>query len=157
NPYGLMGSLYPLQLAGTMSDPIFSRSIGQLMPVLSLSSGDNYSFVSQMGFRNLPLQFHLATLVLGGLSFILPIFWRGIVRVRAGSPAEDAARTGKGNRKRRKPGEPAPVSPETWQLRPFRLLLFAAFSLLSLKATRNSHQFAAVVGAITAWNFGEWA
>ena len=32
-----------------------------------------------------------------------------------------------------------------------------AFSLLSLQATRNSHQFAAVVGTITAWNFGEWA
>lgn len=157
NPYGLMGALYPLQLAGTMSDPIFSRSIGELMPVLSLSPGDNYSFISQMGFRNLPLQFHLATLTLGALSFILPILWRGAVRVRVGSPAEDAARTGKGNRKRRKSGESVPASPETWQLRPFRLLLFAAFSLLSLKATRNSHQFAAVVGAITAWNFGEWA
>jgi tetratricopeptide (TPR) repeat protein len=35
--------------------------------------------------------------------------------------------------------------------------LYAAFSLLSLQATRNSHQFAAVVGTITAWNFGEWA
>jgi tetratricopeptide (TPR) repeat protein len=39
----------------------------------------------------------------------------------------------------------------------FRLLLFLAFSLLSFQATRNSHQFAAVVGTITAWNFGEWA
>ncbi len=39
----------------------------------------------------------------------------------------------------------------------FRLLLYSAFSLLSLKATRNSHQFAAVVGTVTAWNFGEWA
>jgi tetratricopeptide (TPR) repeat protein len=36
-------------------------------------------------------------------------------------------------------------------------LLFAAFSYLSLQATRNSHQFAAVVGTVTAWNFGEWA
>jgi tetratricopeptide (TPR) repeat protein len=36
-------------------------------------------------------------------------------------------------------------------------LLFAAFSLLSFQATRNSHQFAAVVGTVTAWNFGEWA
>jgi tetratricopeptide (TPR) repeat protein len=31
------------------------------------------------------------------------------------------------------------------------------FSLLSLQATRNSHQFAAVVGTVTAWNFAEWA
>ena len=44
-----------------------------------------------------------------------------------------------------------------WRLSPFRLLLFLAFSILSLQATRNSHQFAAVVGTITAWNFGEWA
>jgi tetratricopeptide (TPR) repeat protein len=36
-------------------------------------------------------------------------------------------------------------------------VLFAAFSSLSLQATRNSHQFAAVVGTVTAWNFGEWA
>ncbi len=34
---------------------------------------------------------------------------------------------------------------------------FVAFSILSLQATRNSHQFAAVVGTVTAWNFGEWA
>ena len=45
----------------------------------------------------------------------------------------------------------------SWRLSPFRLLLFAAFSYLSLQATRNSHQFAAVVGSVTAWNFGEWA
>ena len=32
-----------------------------------------------------------------------------------------------------------------------------AFSALSWQATRNSHQFAAVVGTVTAWNFGEWA
>ena len=36
-------------------------------------------------------------------------------------------------------------------------MLFAAFSFLSLQATRNSHQFAAVVGTVTAWNFAEWA
>ena len=36
-------------------------------------------------------------------------------------------------------------------------MLFGVFSWLSWKATRNSHQFAAVVGALTAWNFGEWA
>ena len=28
---------------------------------------------------------------------------------------------------------------------------------MSLAATRNSHQFAAVVGTVTAWNFAEWA
>src|SRR3954462_575557 len=32
-----------------------------------------------------------------------------------------------------------------------------SFTALSWRATRNSHQFAAVVGALTAWNFGEWA
>ena len=44
-----------------------------------------------------------------------------------------------------------------WRLSPFRVLLYLAFSVLSLQATRNSHQFATVVGTISAWNFGEWA
>src|SRR6185312_4238720 len=54
--------------------------------------------------------------------------------------------------------KPAPVAPAAaWGLSPFRLLLFAAFSVLSMQATRNSHQFAAVVGTVTAWNLAEWA
>jgi tetratricopeptide (TPR) repeat protein len=44
----------------------------------------------------------------------------------------------------------------SWKISPFRLLLFVAFSVLSLRATRNSHQFAAVVGTVTAWNFAQW-
>ena len=47
--------------------------------------------------------------------------------------------------------------PSSWRLSLFRILLYVAFCMLSLQATRNSHQFAAVVGAVTAWNFGEWA
>ena len=33
NPYGLSGALYPLELARTMSNPIFSTSIGELTPI----------------------------------------------------------------------------------------------------------------------------
>lgn len=157
NPYMLLGATYPLQLAGTMSDPIFSRSIGELMPVISLTSKDDYSFISEMGYRNLPLQFHLATLTLGALSFVVPILWRVMVRMRPLSELDAPELASKRKRKGRKASEPALANPEAWPLRPFRLLLFAAFSVLSLKATRNSHQFAAIVGAITAWNFGEWA
>ncbi len=49
------------------------------------------------------------------------------------------------------------IAEEGWRLSPFRVLLCLAFSVLSLQATRNSHQFAAVVGTVTAWNFAEWA
>ena len=51
----------------------------------------------------------------------------------------------------------ARIERSSWRLSPFRLLLYVAFSVLSLQATRNSHQFAAVVGTVTAWNFAEWA
>lgn len=157
NPYGLLGALYPLQLARTMANPIFSRSIGELMPVLSLTPGDDYSFIAEMGIRNLPLQFHLATLILGALSFLLPILWRGVVRLRPLPRVEVPPTKGKGRRKGRTSDPDSSGTTQAWPLRPFRVLLFVAFSLLSFKATRNSHQFAAVVGAITAWNFGEWA
>src|SRR5262249_3226182 len=62
----------------------------------------------------------------------------------------------KSTRRGRTAGSQPDVEP-AWRLSPFRLLLYAAFSYLSLQPTRNSHQFAAVVGTATAWNFGEWA
>jgi tetratricopeptide (TPR) repeat protein len=148
NPYGLRGALFPLELVGTMGNPVFARSIAELMPVPA--------FIEEMGLRHLPLILHLATMALGGLSFVVPIVWRGAVRLRDGRAAEPAAE-GKGKRRKRKAGagtesdEGAPVP-----IRPFRLLLFVAFSLLSFKATRNTHQYAAVVGAVTAWNVGEF-
>ncbi len=158
NPYGLLGALFPLQLARTMADPTFAETIGELMPVLSLSSTGPPSFIVVMGFRSLPLQFQLTTLVLGGLSFVLPILWKVSNRLRSAPEPSSRSAPPKGRRKGRKSKTTEPEHrEESWRLRPFRLLLFAAFSLLSLKATRNSHQFAAVVGALTAWNFGEWA
>ena len=33
NPYFITGALYPLELAGTMSNPIFSQNIAELMPI----------------------------------------------------------------------------------------------------------------------------
>ena len=67
----------------------------------------------------------------------------------------------KGERKRKKkePGTSslATAATESGGVSALRLLLFVAFSMLSLQATRNSHQFAAVVGSVTAWNFAEWA
>ena len=33
NPYGIRGALYPIELARTMSDPIFSRNIAELTPI----------------------------------------------------------------------------------------------------------------------------
>ena len=123
-------------------------------------------------------------MALAALSFLVPLLWLigvwfsggrsstrsastvGAARGRAapaGRGKEKADGRAKAPRKKaasrsRKASVPA-VEPAaaSWRLSPFRLLLFAAFSYLSLQATRNSHQFAAVVGAVTAWNFGEWA
>ncbi len=170
NPYGIKGALYPLELAGTMSNPIFSKHVAELTPIPV--------FIKNVGLSNLPLQIHLFTMLLGGLSFLVPLSWRISVSLKQrGAPATNVASpepTGseteaapRGKKRSRNPRgraakAAAPLvreaSPaESWQLSPFRLLLFAAFSYLSLQATRNSHQFAAVVGTVTAWNFGEWA
>ncbi|MDB5349887.1 MAG: hypothetical protein JWN86_1134 [Planctomycetota bacterium] len=143
NPYGIFGALYPLQLAGTMTNPAFN-GIQELQSIPD--------FIESAGLRNLPLQLHFLTLLLGGMSFVLPVLWRVYDRV-ANPPVEVAEPS---RRKAKKRAKTTPAEPP-WRLSPFRVLLFAAFSLLSWKATRNSHQFAAVVGAVTAWNFGEWA
>jgi tetratricopeptide (TPR) repeat protein len=174
NPYGITGALYPIQLASTMSNPVFSRSIGELTPIPD--------FIRQAGLRNLPLQLHLTTMALGALSFLLPMAWVVGVRLFGSGPsavpavdeetprkrAALASRTKgegetrpKASRKTRAKAGRATTPPDDgasgWRVSPFRLLLYAAFSYLSLQATRNSHQFAAVVGSVTAWNFGEWA
>ena len=173
NPYGITGALYPLQLAATMSSPVFSKHIAELMPIPA--------FIREAGLRNLPLQLHLMTMAAGALSFVLPLGWViGVwlfgARPPAAAPTSEEAATRKGTGPAaKKKGAARSKTPGTaaargrprgsvpndasagWRLSPFRLLLYAAFSYLSLQATRNSHQFAAVVGSITAWNFAEWA
>jgi tetratricopeptide (TPR) repeat protein len=172
NPYGLAGALYPLQLASTMGNPVFSRSIAELLPVPE--------FIRRAGWWNLPLQLHLATIALGALSFLIPLCWLLGVRLfgsdhpRANTVGEEEVRsrsqkTGRerrGSRSRAARGRgtgrarltPAAIEPSrVWGISPFRLLLYVAFCLLSLQATRNTHQFAAVAGSVTAWNFAEWA
>ncbi len=170
NPYLLAGALYPLELAGTMSNPIFSRSIAELTPIRD--------FIRSTGLSNLPMQLHLATMALGALSFLIPLVWQIKIRLTtnrqsasgAAEPAHDGReRTSKAKKSSRSTASmkkaanrkqsPLPAADQVtgWRLSPLRLLLFLAFSILSLQATRNSHQFAAVVGTITAWNFGEWA
>ncbi len=174
NPYGLTGALYPLQLASTMGNPIFSRSIAELTPV------PEFIRRTPQWWRNLPLMLHLATIALGALSFLVPLCWLVGVRLfgsetsRANAPREGEvrSRTQKTSRERRgsrskatraKRTGKAPLTPgeleptRVWGISPFRLMLYATFCLLSLQATRNSHQFAAVVGSVTAWNFAEWA
>lgn len=154
NPYGIHGALYPVQLARTMGNPVFSKSIAELMPIPD--------FIRRGGLTNPSLWLHLLTMFVGALSFLVPIAWLALTRLRS-SPAEEAARAEtakprreKPSKKRPKANDPARTAP-AWRLSPFRLLLYTAFSVLSWQATRNSHQFAAVVGAVTAWNFGEWA
>jgi len=169
NPYGIRGALYPLELASTMRSPDFSGTIAELKPIPQ--------FIAEAGLRNGPMQLHLATIVLGALSFLIPILDAGATRIQAmrqgagpveePEPAGRKRKTGKGTdaalvkgKSRRKTKATAVVADpvETgWRISLFRLLLFVAFSALSLQATRNSHQFAAVVGTLTAWNFAEWA
>jgi tetratricopeptide (TPR) repeat protein len=155
NPYGIRGALFPRELAGTMRNPIFS-TIMELKPIPQ--------FIQEAGFGNFQLQMHLLTMALGALSFMLPMCWNVVARSkpvihdegqRRDSPV--ASRKGKGGRKRKQARPEAAASEEPrWRLSPFRVLLYLSFSVLSWQATRNSHQFAAVVGAVTAWNFGEW-
>lgn len=175
NPYGIRGAMYPIELAGTMSNEVFSLSIAELTPIPE--------WIRRHGLANLPLQLHFLTMALGGLSFLVPLAWSIAVsfsRSPATNPAAAAVGTADeparlprgrkepadaGSARRRKKaranrqttgGRASEPAPATWRLSPFRLLLFAAFSYLSLQATRNSHQFAAVVGSVTAWNFAEW-
>ena len=174
NPYGITGALYPLELAGTMSNPIFSEHIAELMTIPAFIR-------TPAGLQNLPLQLHFATMLLGALSFLVPLVLVGwgpacgtriaCARCRGGEGVvgrgpRTAGRGKKRSRSRPKPRDAAQpvvsmdtaVDPGTsWRLSPFRILLYTAFCILSLQATRNSHQFAAIVGTVTAWNFAEWA
>ena len=162
NPYGLHGAIFPLELARTMGNPIFSERIAELRPIPA--------FIEETGLGNVPLRIHLGTMLLGALSFLVPLIWKGLTRVHRPGPIEEptvpARKTKPGRPTKAKADKPRkkktkvpakPIREEIWRLSPFRFLLFAAFSLLSLQATRNSHQFAAVVGTVTAWNLGEWA
>lgn len=136
NPYGLTGTLFPLELAGTMSNPVF-ENIAELQSIPSLIKATGWSLP--------PLQIHMFTMALGALSFVVPITWLILTRLLCGPL--------RGKKKRKAARTEGPL----WRLSPMRLSLFIAFSLLSLKASRNSHQFAAIVGTITAWNLGEFA
>jgi len=163
NPYGIRGALYPLELAGTMGSPVFSKSIAELMPIPA--------FIESAGIWNSSLQIHFATIALGALSFLIPIVAGVVSRIRAFGSADEAAdreapakarkgakaakRTSSTRKAKGRKAEPL-LEDDGWRISVFRLLLFGAFTALSFQATRNSHQFAAVVGTITAWNFAEW-
>ena len=147
NPYGVRGALFPLELARTMGNPMFAQHVAELMPVPVFIERNG-------GWRSLPLLLHVATMVLGALSFLIPLVWTLATRLRR-PPADPAAKPAR--KIAGKAGAESYRDAPAWRLSLFRLLLFAAFSALSWQATRNSHQFAAVVGTVTAWNFGEWA
>ncbi len=58
NPYFIKGALFPISLIKTMGSPIFEEKIAELTPVLT--------FIKRTGgFNNLPLQVHIATIVVG--------------------------------------------------------------------------------------------
>ncbi|MFO0956277.1 MAG: hypothetical protein U0800_02290 [Isosphaeraceae bacterium] len=163
NPYGIQGALFPLALTRTMGSPIFRQSIAELTPVLEvvprlqelmgLPHEPIQDFVRRNnGILNPVLLIHLGMIALGGFSFVAPIFWRAWSSAR--KPAEPEARKGK-KRRTSKKGSSSEADWSGPDL--FRFLIFVAFTLLGLQATRNSNQFAAVAGAVTAWNLAEWA
>ena len=97
NPYFITGALYPLELAGTMRNPIFSHNIAELMPIPD--------FIASAGLRNLPLQLHFATIILGALSFLIPLVWTGwlsgLLPVTARSEPASTRRSRSGERRSR--------------------------------------------------------
>lgn len=144
NPYFLEGALFPLRLAETMTNPVFAATIAELTPIPI--------FLKRYGSGSFMLRLHFFVGVLGGLSFLT--LWAQSIRAAIGR--RSAAQTdGKGKKTGGRPREDRFESTRVGMV--FRLLLYVTFGLLSLRATRNSHQFAAVVGAVTAWNFGEAA
>ena len=183
NPYGLTGLLFPLQLAGTMRNPIF-RTIGELQPVpqfiyslgyrdfpLVLNAGTLPKALSIIS-RNfldfpLPLKMHLATMIWCFFSFLVAVFggfWL-FLRYRTGLVPEVVDNDVQSTPDKKSRGKKAALPPKPEKMRLagvvrfslFRFLLFLFFSLLSLQATRNSHQFAAVLGTITAANLAQFA
>jgi hypothetical protein len=147
NPYGLRGALYPLSLLKTMGNPVFKESIAELMSLQRLIDANAGHIVFMAWIQ-------IAVILLAAASFLEPLCWSLYVRWkdRGAEPAETTPR-----RRRKKPRTKTARAVPLWRLSSFRLLLFGAFTALSLQATRNSHQFAAVVGTLTAWNLGEWA
>ena len=152
NPYGFRGATYPVELLGTMGNPIFKRSIGELKPLPTL--------YAEIGLNSLPLVMHLVTMALGALSFAVPAIWRVAAQLQdhrraklEAKPADVESKKARKSSARQSQAEAPSERPLRW----FRLVLYLTFSGLSLLATRNSHQFAAVVGTVTAWNFAEWA
>lgn len=180
NPYGMRGLLFPLSLVGTMGNPVF-RTIGELTPIPQFIRGLGIrEFPAEItagtlpralavGFESypafpLPLKMHLLAMALGFVSFAFPLIgwavWRlqGRRKADTGESADEAAlkprKAGK-----TKPGEGLPAAtsyaPSLAPFSPLRAMLWGFFSLLSLQATRNSHQFAAVMGFVTAANMAE--
>ena len=187
NPYGFRGLIFPLELAGTMGNPVF-RSIGELTPIPQ--------FIQSLGFKQFPLHFsiksipvaleviatgftsfplplklHLGSMLLCFLSFVVPLtigfiqIFMGVGSYRVADEtiepiAPEKSKSGRSRSKARQAGDFHTVRPPVsafLRFSLFRFLMFVFFSLLSFQATRNSHQFAAVIGTVTAANFAEWA
>ena len=155
-----------------MSNPIFSRSIAELTPIPLLHREGRPGATSRCSFT-------WSTMVLGAVSFLVPMFWLAWVRLAGQDPEPMRGRDltdcsgERPGRKSRRQGRLAPGQEAKEEGRAAVRLAepdgtaggsarsgscsMRHSAVLSLQATRNSHQFAAVVGTVTAWNFAEWA
>ncbi|MFM1802356.1 MAG: hypothetical protein RJA81_1708, partial [Planctomycetota bacterium] len=195
NPYGIRGLMFPVELAGTMGNPVF-RSIGELTPVPQFIQSlgfiefpNNFSLstlpvalriiLSHFTEFPLPLQLHLFTMLVGFLSFLFGTVggffvylnqkstYKVVKKTKQKTVTQSDRRRARTRRSRDSSDEDTEVSIRSHQKRPaitnnlsfsvFRILAFLFFSYLSFQATRNSHQYAAILGTITAANFAQWA
>ena len=121
NPWFIEGALFPWRLAETMANPIFSNTIAELTPIPT--------FLRQNGFGAFMLRLHFFVMALGALSFIA---------LASASFGRDDAPTRKSkNKKAHEFGNKyeKAVRGSGWV---FRLLLYLAFSVLSLRDAQQS-------------------
>ena len=68
-------ALYPIELAGTMNNPIFSQNIAELWSVATFIKRNK-------GIANLSLLLHFLAMLVGALSFVIPLCWQIAVSLR---------------------------------------------------------------------------
>ena len=177
---GTMGNPVFRSIGELTPIPQFIQSLGFKQFPVQLSLGTLPTAISVIvaNFASfpLPLKLHLGTIALCLVSFLVPVvlglasYFRQLVlfRLAVEDAAEAAKRRGGGessrsSRRKRRTEQVADGPAERPALKGsvrfslFRLLMFVFFTVLSFQATRNSHQFAAVLGTVTAANFAQWA
>ena len=123
-PTAWPGRSYPLELARTMSNPVFSQTIAELTPIPAVHPHRRAAAASRSGCTSRRWSSgRLSFLLADGLDRRVRLRDRGAGPPRSAGPKAKASR--EGSRRRRRPGRAAPRARwPAWRLSPFRLLLF---------------------------------